>query len=276
MERGHRDDRPRRASPASASAASPSGWVSGSASPPRCSATRRPCILDEPVNGLDPEGVLWVRTLMRELAAQGRTVFLSSHLMSEMALTADHIVVIGRGRILADAGVADIIARSGGNTVVVRSPQATRLVELLRGPDVDVHRDRTRRRRGHRHHRGGHRRGRGRGRHRAARARPPRRHARGLLHVADRRTRSSTTPRRFRPRRRRPPSRRSSCDDHPDQRRHRQHQRSTPLRPWRDVPARRALRMDQVLVAPLDRLDPRRDRRPDGRRQLPRGLLHRT
>ena len=78
-------------------------------------------LLDEPVNGLDPEGVLWVRTLMRELAAQGRTIFLSSHLMSEMALTADHILVLGRGRILADAGVADIIARSGGNTV--RGPQ---------------------------------------------------------------------------------------------------------------------------------------------------------
>jgi ABC-2 type transport system ATP-binding protein len=93
-------------------------------------------ILDEPVNGLDPEGVLWVRTLMRELAEQGRTVFLSSHLMSEMALTADHILVIGRGRIIADASVADIIARSSGSTVRVRSPQAGQLVELLRGPDV--------------------------------------------------------------------------------------------------------------------------------------------
>jgi ABC-2 type transport system ATP-binding protein len=98
-------------------------------------------ILDEPVNGLDPEGVLWVRTLMRELAAQGRTIFLSSHLMSEMALTADHILVIGRGRILADASVADasvadISARSSGTTVLVRSPHAAQLVELLRAPDV--------------------------------------------------------------------------------------------------------------------------------------------
>ena len=93
-------------------------------------------ILDEPVNGLDPEGVLWVRTLLRELAGQGRTVFLSSHLMSEMALTADHILVIGRGRIIADASVADIIARSSGTTVLVRSPDADRLVALLRGPDV--------------------------------------------------------------------------------------------------------------------------------------------
>jgi ABC-2 type transport system ATP-binding protein len=93
-------------------------------------------ILDEPVNGLDPEGVLWVRTLMRDLARQGRTVFLSSHLMSEMALTADHILVLGRGRILADASVADLIARSSGTTVLVRSPHAAQLVELLRGPDV--------------------------------------------------------------------------------------------------------------------------------------------
>jgi ABC-2 type transport system ATP-binding protein len=93
-------------------------------------------ILDEPVNGLDPEGVLWVRTLMRELAGQGRTVFLSSHLMSEMALTADHILVIGRGRIIADATVSDIIARSSGTTVLVRSPHTAQLVELLRGPDV--------------------------------------------------------------------------------------------------------------------------------------------
>jgi ABC-2 type transport system ATP-binding protein len=93
-------------------------------------------ILDEPVNGLDPEGVLWVRNLMRELAAQGRTVFLSSHLMSEMALTADHILVIGRGRIIADASVADIIARSSGTTVLVRSPDASQLVDLMRGPDI--------------------------------------------------------------------------------------------------------------------------------------------
>ena len=93
-------------------------------------------ILDEPVNGLDPEGVLWVRNLVRHLASQGRTIFLSSHLMSEMAVTADHILVIGRGRIIADASVADIVARSTGTTVVVRSPQATALVDLLRGPGI--------------------------------------------------------------------------------------------------------------------------------------------
>jgi ABC-2 type transport system ATP-binding protein len=95
-------------------------------------------ILDEPVNGLDPEGVIWVRNLVRYLASEGRTVFLSSHLMSEMAVTADHIIVIGRGRIIADAPVADIVAQATGTAVRVRSPQATRLVELLRGPGVTV------------------------------------------------------------------------------------------------------------------------------------------
>ena len=88
-------------------------------------------LLDEPVNGLDPEGVLWVRNLVRHLAAEGRTVFLSSHLMSEMALTADHLVVVGRGRVVADAPVAEIIGRSGTTTVRVRSPQAARLAEAL-------------------------------------------------------------------------------------------------------------------------------------------------
>ncbi|ABS03486.1 ABC transporter ATP-binding protein [Kineococcus radiotolerans] len=89
-------------------------------------------ILDEPVNGLDPEGVLWVRTLLRELAGQGRTVFLSSHLMSEMALTADHLVVVGRGRVIADASVAEIVARVPSEVVRVRTPDADRLEPLLR------------------------------------------------------------------------------------------------------------------------------------------------
>ena len=88
-------------------------------------------LLDEPVNGLDPEGVLWVRNLVRLLAAEGRTVFLSSHLMSEMALTADHLVVVGRGRVVADAPVAEIIGRAGGTTVRVRTPQAARLADAL-------------------------------------------------------------------------------------------------------------------------------------------------
>ena len=98
----------------------------------------RTLILDEPVNGLDPEGVLWVRNLVKYLASEGRTVFLSSHLMSEMALTADHLVVIGKGRIIADGPVSDVVARATRSTVRVRSPQATQLAQLLAGPEVTV------------------------------------------------------------------------------------------------------------------------------------------
>ena len=95
-------------------------------------------ILDEPVNGLDPEGVLWVRQFTRHLASQGRTVFLSSHLMSEMAQTADHIIVLGRGRILADAPVDQILAGATRNAVRVRTPEIERLVAAINGPDVTV------------------------------------------------------------------------------------------------------------------------------------------
>ncbi|MEZ0113632.1 ABC-2 type transport system ATP-binding protein [Catenulispora sp. EB89] len=95
-------------------------------------------ILDEPVNGLDPEGVLWIRTLLKGLAAEGRTVFVSSHLMSEMALTADHLVVIGRGRLIADCSVAEFIRRSAKNTVLVRTPDAARLRDRLAGAGADV------------------------------------------------------------------------------------------------------------------------------------------
>ena len=95
-------------------------------------------ILDEPVNGLDPEGVLWVRRLVRSLAAEGRTIFLSSHLMSEMALTADHLIVLGKGRIITDAPVADVIAGNTGTRVRVRSPHASQLADLLTGSDVSV------------------------------------------------------------------------------------------------------------------------------------------
>ena len=95
-------------------------------------------ILDEPVNGLDPEGVLWVRKLVGFLASEGRTVFLSSYLMSEMALTADHIIVLGRGRVLANAPVAYIVGRASAGRVRVCSPHATQLVELLAGPGVTV------------------------------------------------------------------------------------------------------------------------------------------
>jgi ABC-2 type transport system ATP-binding protein len=97
-------------------------------------------ILDEPVNGLDPEGVLWVRRLVRHLAAEGRTVFLSSHLMSEMAQTADHLIVLGRGTIIADAPVAEIVAAGTATRVRVRSPHASHLAELLAAPDVAVQR----------------------------------------------------------------------------------------------------------------------------------------
>ncbi|MCX4644561.1 MULTISPECIES: ABC transporter ATP-binding protein [unclassified Streptomyces] len=96
-------------------------------------------ILDEPVNGLDPEGVLWVRNLLKSLAAEGRTVLVSSHLMSEMALTADHLVIIGRGRLLADTTVADLVRESGAAYVKVVTPEAVRLRELLSGdPGVEV------------------------------------------------------------------------------------------------------------------------------------------
>jgi ABC-2 type transport system ATP-binding protein len=98
----------------------------------------RTVILDEPVNGLDPEGVRWVRTLLRGLAAEGRTVFLSSHLMSEMALTADHLIVIGRGRLIADVSVEEMTARASRDVVAVRTPDAGRLGELLAGPQVAV------------------------------------------------------------------------------------------------------------------------------------------
>lgn len=95
-------------------------------------------ILDEPVNGLDPEGVLWVRTLVRHLAAEGRTVLLSSHLMSEMALTADHIIVFGRGRVIADAPVSEFIRQGKAATVRVTSPRVDELARLLESPDVTV------------------------------------------------------------------------------------------------------------------------------------------
>ena len=95
-------------------------------------------IMDEPVNGLDPEGIKWVRHLLRGLAAEGRTVLVSSHLMSEMALTADHLIVIGRGKIIADVSVAEFTRQASSDLVVVRSPQAEALSELLIGPQIKV------------------------------------------------------------------------------------------------------------------------------------------
>ena len=95
-------------------------------------------ILDEPVNGLDPDGVLWVRHLTRHLAAQGRTVFLSSHLMSEMSVTADHVIILGRGKVLADASMEDLTSRVGTTRVTVRTPSADLLSAAIAGPDVTV------------------------------------------------------------------------------------------------------------------------------------------
>jgi ABC-2 type transport system ATP-binding protein len=88
-------------------------------------------LLDEPVNGLDPEGVLWIRNLMKHLASQGKTVLVSSHLMNEMAVTADHLIVIGRGRLIIAASTEDVIARGSGQAVRVRTPDADRLADLI-------------------------------------------------------------------------------------------------------------------------------------------------
>jgi len=88
-------------------------------------------LLDEPVNGLDPEGVLWIRNLIKQLAIEGRTVFVSSHLMNEMAVTADHLIVIGRGRLIAASSTQDFIERSSEKSVLVRSPDAARLAGLI-------------------------------------------------------------------------------------------------------------------------------------------------
>ena len=95
-------------------------------------------MFDEPVNGLDPEGIHWIRNLMKSLAAQGRTVFVSSHLMSEMALTADHLVVIGQGRLLADTSMADFIERNSRSYIRIRSPQRERLLDVLHEEGVTV------------------------------------------------------------------------------------------------------------------------------------------
>ncbi len=95
-------------------------------------------MLDEPVNGLDPEGIHWIRTMLKQLASEGRTVFVSSHLMSEMALTADHLIVIGRGKLIADTSVADFVAGASKQLVHVRSPQASDLQRVLAGPGVEV------------------------------------------------------------------------------------------------------------------------------------------
>ncbi|MFC8079433.1 ATP-binding cassette domain-containing protein [Streptomyces sp. NPDC057307] len=95
-------------------------------------------ILDEPVNGLDPEGVLWIRNLLKSLAAEGRTVLVSSHLMSETALTAERLIIIGRGRLLAETTVADFVRDSGVAAMRVVSPEAGTLATLLAGPGIEI------------------------------------------------------------------------------------------------------------------------------------------
>jgi ABC-2 type transport system ATP-binding protein len=95
-------------------------------------------ILDEPVNGLDPEGVLWIRNLLTGLAADGRTVFVSSHLMSEMAVTANHLIIVGRGKLLADTTVEQFVQDAGGRSVQVASSDPARLRGLLVGPGVEI------------------------------------------------------------------------------------------------------------------------------------------
>ena len=95
-------------------------------------------LLDEPVNGLDPEGVAWIRTLLKSLAAEGRTVLVSSHLMSEMENTADQLIIIGRGRLIAQAAIGKLLAAGAGSYVRVRSPQAGELAALLEAQGADV------------------------------------------------------------------------------------------------------------------------------------------
>jgi ABC-2 type transport system ATP-binding protein len=98
-------------------------------------------MFDEPVNGLDPEGILWIRGLMRSLAAEGRVVFVSSHLMSEMENTADHLIVVGRGRLIADCGVAEFIDRSSGQAVLVRTPSQDVLARAVAAAGGSVSRE---------------------------------------------------------------------------------------------------------------------------------------
>jgi ABC-2 type transport system ATP-binding protein len=95
-------------------------------------------LFDEPVNGLDPEGILWIRNLMKGLAVEGRTVFVSSHLMSEMALTAEHLIVIGRGRLLADTTVRDLIETNSQSYVRIRTPEPERLRDVLASAGISV------------------------------------------------------------------------------------------------------------------------------------------
>ena len=95
-------------------------------------------VLDEPVNGLDPDGVRWIRLLLKSLAAEGRTVFVSSHLMSEMAQTATRLVVLGRGRLISETSVEDFVGHAAASGVLVRTPETARLRQVLAAPGVTV------------------------------------------------------------------------------------------------------------------------------------------
>ena len=101
-------------------------------------ADPRTVMFDEPVNGLDPEGIQWIRHLLKKLASEGRTVFVSSHLMSEMALTAEHLIVIGRGELIADTSVDQFVRSASNRSVRVRSPQLSELARLLAGPEITI------------------------------------------------------------------------------------------------------------------------------------------
>ena len=122
--RGARARRARRASRAGASAASRSGCASGSGIAAALLGDPPLLLFDEPVNGLDPEGIRWIRGFLRSLAAEGRAVLVSSHLMSELEDTADHLIVIGRGRLIADTPVRELLAGAAGDRVTVRAPRA--------------------------------------------------------------------------------------------------------------------------------------------------------
>lgn len=95
-------------------------------------------MFDEPLNGLDPEGIVWIRQLMQRLASEGRTVFVSSHLMNEMAVTADHLIVIGQGKLLRDEGVSEFVESNSEHWVLVRAPELTLLSDVLREAGAQV------------------------------------------------------------------------------------------------------------------------------------------
>ena len=217
-------------------------------------------ILDEPINGLDPDGIHWMRGLLKTLAAEGRTVFLSSHLMSEMALTADHLIIIGRGRLIRDISIDEFVRESSKNVVRVRSPQADQLrafgrlathatIASEKPGMLDVEGLTCRADRAHR----------GAARHRPLRAHPPDRIARGRLH--------GTHPRR------------GGIPQHVNQRRRRRRRRSSSMSSVSIAPMTlprtpsggrvtqtesHPLGVDQVSFAAVHALHAPGDRRPHG------------